>query len=141
MSMRSEKNWGVWTPDFRPDFTAAEAGLDACIHFGKDTGFVGRSAALEQRDKVLKQSSLRWWWIQPIPTLPMTKPYSTTAHALDILPRGALPTMLESALRSVTLQANSQCRMSSSQLKYFWEMHAAIQSDPLYDPAGEKMRA
>ena len=28
MSMRLEKNWGAWTLDFRPDFTAKESGLD-----------------------------------------------------------------------------------------------------------------
>ena len=28
MSMRLEKNWGAWTLDYRPDFTAKETGLD-----------------------------------------------------------------------------------------------------------------
>lgn len=43
MSMRLEKAWGVWTLDFRPDFTAAESGLDAFIDWSKD--FIGRDAA------------------------------------------------------------------------------------------------
>ncbi len=43
MSMRLEKAWGVWTLDFRPDFTAAESGLDAFIDWSKD--FIGREAA------------------------------------------------------------------------------------------------
>ena len=29
MSLRLEKHWGVWTLDYRPDYTAAESGLDA----------------------------------------------------------------------------------------------------------------
>ena len=33
MSLRLEKNWGVWTMDFRPDFTAVESGLDAFINW------------------------------------------------------------------------------------------------------------
>ncbi len=43
MAMRLEKAWGVWTLDFRPDFTAAESGLDAFIDWSKD--FIGREAA------------------------------------------------------------------------------------------------
>jgi dimethylglycine dehydrogenase len=46
MSLRLEKGWGAWTLDFRPDFTAAESGLDAFIHWDKD--FVGREAALAE---------------------------------------------------------------------------------------------
>ncbi len=48
MSMRLEKNWGVWTLDFRPDFTAAESGLDAFIDWDKD--FIGKQAALLERE-------------------------------------------------------------------------------------------
>lgn len=51
MSMRLEKNWGVWTLDYRPDYTAAESGLDVFIDFNKKANFIGRDAALEQRDK------------------------------------------------------------------------------------------
>ncbi|MER8684872.1 MULTISPECIES: hypothetical protein [unclassified Mesorhizobium] len=43
MSTRLEKNWGVWTMDFRPDFDASESGLDAFIDWNKD--FVGKEAA------------------------------------------------------------------------------------------------
>ncbi len=48
MSLRLEKNWGAWTLDFRPDFTPAEAGLDAFIDWRKD--FIGRDAALAERE-------------------------------------------------------------------------------------------
>jgi dimethylglycine dehydrogenase len=34
MSMRLEKNWGAWTLDYRPDFTAKETGLDTFINLG-----------------------------------------------------------------------------------------------------------
>ena len=47
MSLRLEKAWGVWTLDYRPDFTAAESGLDAFIQWDKD--FVGKAPALAQR--------------------------------------------------------------------------------------------
>jgi dimethylglycine dehydrogenase len=49
MSLRLEKGFGVWTLDFRPDFTAAESGLDAYVAFDKPADFIGKGAALEER--------------------------------------------------------------------------------------------
>jgi dimethylglycine dehydrogenase len=47
MSMRLEKAWGVWTLDYRPDFTAGESGLDIFIRWDKD--FIGKEAALAEK--------------------------------------------------------------------------------------------
>ncbi len=49
MSLRLEKSWGVWGLDYRPDFTAAESGLDTFIDWKKD--FVGKAAALRERER------------------------------------------------------------------------------------------
>jgi dimethylglycine dehydrogenase len=53
MSLRLEKNWGVWTLDFRPDFTAAESGLDIFINWNKD--FVGKEASLNEKKQGIKK--------------------------------------------------------------------------------------
>ena len=47
MSLRLEKAWGAWALDYRPDFTAAESGLDAFINWDKD--LIGKDAALAER--------------------------------------------------------------------------------------------
>ncbi len=47
MSLRLEKNWGVWGSDYRPDFNAVQSGMDIFIDWDKD--FVGKKPALEQR--------------------------------------------------------------------------------------------
>ena len=47
MSLRLEKSWGVWTLDFRPDFTALESGLDMFINWKKD--FIGKEATLTEK--------------------------------------------------------------------------------------------
>ena len=53
MSLRLEKNCGAWTLDFRPDFTAAESGLDAFINWNKD--FVGKEASLIEKKQGVKK--------------------------------------------------------------------------------------
>lgn len=51
MSLRLEKNWGVWTLDYRPDFTAAESGLDVFIRFDKPAEFIGKQAAHAEKER------------------------------------------------------------------------------------------
>jgi dimethylglycine dehydrogenase len=47
-SLRLEKGYGSFNKDFRPDYTAAETGLDCYIDFGKSE-FAGRAAAVAER--------------------------------------------------------------------------------------------
>lgn len=44
MSMRLEKGFGVWTMDFREDFTAVESALEAFVAADKPSRFIGKSA-------------------------------------------------------------------------------------------------
>jgi dimethylglycine dehydrogenase len=48
-SLRLEKGYGVWSLEFAQSYTAAQAGLERFIDFGKPA-FVGREAALKERD-------------------------------------------------------------------------------------------
>ncbi len=47
-SLRLEKGYGSFNKDFRPDYTAAETGLDRFVDFSK-AEFVGRAAAVAER--------------------------------------------------------------------------------------------
>jgi dimethylglycine dehydrogenase len=53
MSLRLEKNWGAWTLDFRPDFTAGESGLDVFINWNKN--FIGKEASLDEKKRGIKK--------------------------------------------------------------------------------------
>ena len=50
MSMRLEKNWGAWTLDYRPDFTAKESSLDVFINWNKE--FIGKESAKKDNSKL-----------------------------------------------------------------------------------------
>ncbi len=47
MSLRLEKSFGSWLREYRPDYTAAETGLDRFIAFDKEA-FPGRDVALRE---------------------------------------------------------------------------------------------
>ncbi|MDX8348978.1 FAD-dependent oxidoreductase [Cognatiyoonia sp. IB215446] len=49
MSLRLDRFFGSWLSEFSPDYTAAETGMDRFISFKKNTDFIGRAAAEEER--------------------------------------------------------------------------------------------
>ncbi len=49
-SLRLEKSWGSWAREYRPIYGPFEAGLDPFVDLKKN-GFVGRDAALRERDQ------------------------------------------------------------------------------------------
>jgi len=49
MSLRLEKSFGSWLREYKPDYSAAETGLDRFIRFEKND-FIGRAAAARERD-------------------------------------------------------------------------------------------
>jgi dimethylglycine dehydrogenase len=50
MSLRLDKFFGSWLSEFSPDYTAAETGMDRFISFKKNTDFIGRAAAVAERE-------------------------------------------------------------------------------------------
>ena len=50
-AMRLEKNFGGWAREFRPIYGPLEAGLDRFVAYGKKADFIGKAAALRERDE------------------------------------------------------------------------------------------
>ena len=51
MSLRLEKSFGSWMREFRPDYTPMETGLDRFVKYDKATEFIGKQAAIAERDQ------------------------------------------------------------------------------------------
>ena len=140
MSLRLEKNWGVWTLDFRPDFTPAESGLDSFIDWDKE--FIGKQAAMEERargpQKCLVSMTVETKDIDVSNDEAILKDgecvgYVTSggyAHRIGrSMAMGYVPTGFAKADTSLEVEING-------------EMYAArVIGKPLYDPGGEKMRS
>jgi dimethylglycine dehydrogenase len=48
-ALRLEKNWAGWAHEYRPIYGPVEAGLERFIDWNKNTGFIGREAAIAER--------------------------------------------------------------------------------------------
>lgn len=49
-SLRLEKNWSSWAREYRPVYGPVEAGLDRFVAYDKPADFVGKAAALAERE-------------------------------------------------------------------------------------------
>ncbi|MCY4273837.1 MAG: FAD-dependent oxidoreductase [Gammaproteobacteria bacterium] len=50
MSLRLEKSFGSWLREYRPDYSPMETGLNRFIDYKRDIDFIGKQAALHERD-------------------------------------------------------------------------------------------
>lgn len=50
MSLRLDKFFGSWNSEFSPDYMPAETGMDRFVKYNKPTNFIGKAAALAERD-------------------------------------------------------------------------------------------
>ena len=140
MSLRLEKNWGVWTLDYRPDFTAAESGLDVFINWNKD--FVGKQAALDERGRGPEKRLV---------SLTIDTDDIDVSNDEAILKEGECVGYVTSGGYAHTLQRSMALGYVPSELakadtalevEINGKMYAARVIDkPLYDPGGDKMRA
>jgi dimethylglycine dehydrogenase len=51
MSLRLEKGFGSWLREFKPDYMPLETGLDRFVHYEKEADFIGKAAALAERER------------------------------------------------------------------------------------------
>ena len=141
MSLRLEKNWGVWGLDYRPDFNAVEAGLEGFIAHDKSADFIGRAAfCAQQRAGVARK----------LVALVVDTDDIDAAHDEAIFHNGECVGYVTSggyahycrqsvALGYVPTELATHGR--EFEVEMLGELHpATLTAQPLYDPAGDKMR-
>ncbi|MFV2031067.1 MAG: FAD-dependent oxidoreductase [Gammaproteobacteria bacterium] len=51
MSLRLDKSFGSWMREYKPDYTPLETGLDRFVDYSKTIDFIGKQAALAEKEK------------------------------------------------------------------------------------------
>jgi dimethylglycine dehydrogenase len=140
MSLRLEKNWGVWALDFRPDFTAAESGLDIFINWNKD--FIGKEACLIEKKQGIKKKLVTM--IIDTKDIDVTNDeailkdnkcvgYVTSGgyahHSKKSMALGYVPVELSKHQTALSIEINGKL------------FKAHITDKPLYDANGRKMKS
>ncbi|MDH3451305.1 MAG: FAD-dependent oxidoreductase, partial [Gammaproteobacteria bacterium] len=142
MSLRLEKSFGSWLREYRPDFTAQETGLDRFIDYASNNDFIGRAAALAERDQapqrrlctfVVDADDADCWADEPIWHDDQVVGFVTSGGYAHFVQRsvalGFLPCHLIEDGQAVEIEILGERRA------------ATLTAQPLLDPQGQRMRS
>jgi dimethylglycine dehydrogenase len=139
MSMRLEKNWGVWTLDFRPDFTAAESGLDAFIAFDKKADFIGKVAA--KADKPAKRLVTMIVDTKDVDCV-ADEPIFHDGKCVGYVSSGGYSHHVKKSMAMGYVPTNCAVDGTELEIELLGEFYRArVMARPVYDPDGTRMRS
>jgi dimethylglycine dehydrogenase len=139
MSMRLEKGWGVWTLDFRPDFTAAESGMDVFINWNKD--FTGKAAAEAERAKGVTRKLVTL--VIDVDGIDVTgdEAILSDGKAVGYISSGGYAHHVQKSVAMGYVSIQHAGAGSELQVEILGQMYSAtVQGAPLYDANGANMR-
>ncbi len=141
MSLRLEKSFGSWMREFKPDYTPAETGLDRFVSFRKNDDFIGRAAALAEKENPPKRKLCTFvvdatdadvWADEPIWKDGAVVGFVTSggyAHFVEkSVALGFVPTEMATDGQTVEIEILGDMRP------------ATLITEPLFDPQGARMR-
>ena len=137
MSMRLEKNWGAWTLDYRPDFSAKETGLDMFINWDKD--FIGKEKAKSENSS----SKLT-------PLIVETNDIDVTNNeavmngdqSIGYVTSGGFAHFVNKSVAFTFIDQNKIKSENKIQIEINGDLfNCSVIKEPLYDPSGQKMRS
>ncbi len=139
MSLRLEKNWGAWMLDFRPDFTAAQSGLDVFINWDKD--FIGKQAALAEREAGPTIKLVTMTIDTDDIDVSNDEAILKDGECVGYVTSGGYAHHLRQSMALGYVPAELAADGTVVEVEINGEMYSArVVATPLYDPAGERMR-
>ena len=140
-SLRLEKAYGSFNKDFRPDYTPAETGLDRFIDFDKP-GFVGRAAALAERDAGPKRRFVVMEVAAADADVVGYESIMMNGAAVGYVTSGAYGHCLDKSLAAGYVPTALARDGERFEIDILGEACAAtVRLEPLYDPAGLRLRS
>ena len=137
MSMRLEKNWGAWTLDYRPDFSAKETGLDMFINWDKD--FIGKEKAQTENSSC-----------KLTPLIVETNDIDVTNNeavmngkdSIGYVTSGGFAHFVNKSVAFTFIDKEKIKSENKIQVEINGDLfNCSIIKEPLYDPSGQKMRS
>jgi dimethylglycine dehydrogenase len=143
MSLRMEKRFGTWFREFRPIYTPLEAGLDRYLKLDHD--FVGR-AALEAEMARGRKRSLVYLDVDPDPDEPADvigdEPIWHDGSVVGWITSGAYAHYSGRSLALGYVPAELDRPDARFEIEIIGRRRPArLLTEPVFDPAGERMRA
>jgi len=139
-SLRLEKSFGGWLREYTPDYTPGEAGLARFIAFEKGD-FVGRAAALRQRDEPPRHSLVTLVVDAGDADAHGDEPVLAEGRVVGFTTSGGYGHCVEKSIALAYLQPAFATADAALAVTILGEDRPArLAQPPLYDPTGARMR-
>jgi glycine cleavage system T protein len=140
-SLRLEKGYRVWGADITPEETPFEAGLDFAVKL--DTGdFIGRDALLARRDEPLERRLVCLVVDDPRSVALGSEPVRIDGELVGRVTSGGYGYTVERSIAYAYVPAPLAAVGCVVEIEIFGEwVSGQVAEEPLWDPAGERIRA
>ena len=141
LTMRLEKNFPTWYRELRPIYGPYEAGMDRFVDLTKND-FIGRDKAQAERDGAGKLARVTFVVDADDADVIGDEPVSHNGEVVGWVTSGGYGHFVDASLAQGYIPKHLTPETSGFQIEIMGEMRPArIQHEPLFDPAGERMRS
>lgn len=142
MSLRLEKNFGSWMREFKPDYTPAETGMDRFMSYGKPANYIGKKAALAERDNPPTRRLTQFIVDAIDADVVADEPIWKDGEVVGYVTSGGYAHFSEKSVAFGFLPVHMITDGNSFDIEILGDMRpATIFSEPLFDPQAERMRS
>jgi 4-methylaminobutanoate oxidase (formaldehyde-forming) len=141
-TMRLEKGYRVWAADITPDETPYEGGVGFCVKLDKDGGFIGRDALARAHEEGPRTRLCCVVLEDPRSVALGNEPVRIDGEVRGRVTTGGFGYAVERSIAYAYLPPEAAESGTAVAVEIFGEwIEGEVVSEPLYDPAGERVRA
>ena len=140
MSLRLEKSFGSWMRDYKPDYTPGETGLSRFVNLKKND-FIGRDAAMREKETPPERSLVTFVVDAGDADAWADEPIFKDGEVVGFVTSGGYAHFVGKSVALGLVPREMAEDGGAFEIEILGELRAAtIVSEPLFDPAGERMR-
>ena len=141
MSLRLDRFFGSWLSEFSPDYTPGETGMDRFISFAKNTDFIGRAAAEDERNKG-SERQLVVFEVDALDADPHAyEPLWIDGSVQGFCTSGGYSHHAEKSVALALIPRSMAKEGLEAEIEILGEKRPArLITEPLFDPEGERFR-
>lgn len=140
-TMRLEKGYRVWSQDITSETNPYEAGLGFCVKLGKDGGFEGRDALVEAKARGVHRRLRPLLLDDPRAVALGREPVSIDGRVVGRVTSAGFGHSIGASIAYAYLPADVTPGARAELELFGRAVGASVAAEPLFDPAGSRMRA
>ncbi|HAG25766.1 MAG TPA: glycine cleavage system protein T [Rhodobacter sp.] len=141
MSLRLDKFFGSWGREFTPDYTPLETGLDRFIRYNKPSDWIGKAAAMGERELGLKRRLCAFEVVAKDADVVAWEPIFSADKVVGYCTSGGYSHFAKKSIAIGFLPADLAETSGAFEIEVLGEKCAARRlTTPLFDADGTRMR-